>query len=62
MKPARLEAMEKTIAALKLIIEQQNENQAQYAQRLAALETRLGMPPPREAYQPLFTQWPGNGR
>jgi len=54
--------MEKTIAALKTIIEKQNENQAEHAQRLAALEARLGMTEPREPYKPLFERWPGNVR
>lgn len=62
MKPnQRLDTMEKTIAALKLIIERQNENHAEYAQRLAALEARLGTPT-ENAYKPLFDRWPGNVR
>ena len=62
MKPnQRLDAMEKTIAALKLIIERQNENHAEYVQRLAALEARVGAPT-ETAYKPLFDRWPGNVR
>lgn len=56
----RLHELEKTVIALKMIVEKQNDTVTELKLRVESLERQ---PAGTQAeYKPLFTQWPGNGR